>query len=116
MTSKDWLAYCLAKPGAWRDEPWEGDVVAKVGSKIFAFVGGVDPQTSIGLKCGDREQADLLARPLSGQGQQDGLHRSARLEHFTLDGSIPDDEVAELVDTSYQLIVAKLPKKDRPTG
>ncbi len=35
---------------------------------------------------------------------------------FTLDGSIPDDEVAELVDTSYQLIVAKLPKKDRPTG
>ena len=40
MTTTDWLAYCLAKPGAWPDEPWEGDVVAKVGSKIFAFVGG----------------------------------------------------------------------------
>ena len=27
--------YCLAKAGAWEDEPWEGDVVAKVGDKIF---------------------------------------------------------------------------------
>ena len=25
------LAYCLAKPGAWQDEPWGDGVVAKVG-------------------------------------------------------------------------------------
>ena len=25
MTWDDLLAYCLAKPGAWQDEPWEGD-------------------------------------------------------------------------------------------
>jgi predicted DNA-binding protein (MmcQ/YjbR family) len=31
-----------------------------------------------------------------------------------LDGTIPDDEVADLVDTSYALVAAKLPKKDRP--
>lgn len=42
----DVLAYCLAKPGAWQDEPWEGDIVAKVGDKIFAFLGNGD---SIGL-------------------------------------------------------------------
>ena len=28
MAWEDLLAYCLAKPGAWQDEPWEGDVVA----------------------------------------------------------------------------------------
>jgi hypothetical protein len=39
MTWEDLLAYGLAKPGAWQGEPWEGDVVAKVGSKIFAFFG-----------------------------------------------------------------------------
>jgi predicted DNA-binding protein (MmcQ/YjbR family) len=39
MTRDEVLGYCLAKPGAWQDEPWEGDVVAEVGSKIFAFVG-----------------------------------------------------------------------------
>jgi predicted DNA-binding protein (MmcQ/YjbR family) len=54
----DWLEYCLTKPGAWTDEPWEGDLVVKVGSKIFAFLGSERP-TSIGLKCGDREAADL---------------------------------------------------------
>jgi predicted DNA-binding protein (MmcQ/YjbR family) len=32
---------------------------------------------------------------------------------ISLDGTIPDDEVADLVDTSYALVVAKLPKKDR---
>ena len=65
MTWEDLLAYCLAKPGAWQDEPWEGDVVAKVGSKIFAFFGsGTTP--SVGLKCGaSREAADewLLRYP-----------------------------------------------------
>ena len=49
MTWGTLLAYCLAKPGAWPDEPWEGDVVAKVGGKIFAFFGsGATP--SVGLK------------------------------------------------------------------
>ena len=30
MTWESLLAYCLAKPGTWQDEPWEGDVVAKI--------------------------------------------------------------------------------------
>ena len=57
VSRTEWLGYCLRKPGAWQDEPWEGDVVAKVGDKIFAFLGD---GTAIGLKCGDRETADLL--------------------------------------------------------
>ena len=43
MTWESLLGYCLAKPGAWQDEPWEGDVVAKVGGKIFAFLGSGAP-------------------------------------------------------------------------
>jgi len=65
MTWESLLAYCLAKPGAWQDEPWEGDVVAKVGGKIFAFFGSGDTP-SVGLKCGpSREAADewLLRYP-----------------------------------------------------
>ena len=31
VTHDELIAYCLAKPGAWEDEPWEGDTVAKVG-------------------------------------------------------------------------------------
>jgi len=33
------LDFALGLPGAWSDEPWEGDVVAKVGRKIFVFFG-----------------------------------------------------------------------------
>jgi predicted DNA-binding protein (MmcQ/YjbR family) len=31
-------------------------------------------------------------------------------------GAIPDDELLEAVDASYQAVVAKLPRKNRPAG
>jgi predicted DNA-binding protein (MmcQ/YjbR family) len=30
-------------------------------------------------------------------------------------GSIPDDEILEAIDASYDMVVSKLPKKDRPS-
>lgn len=48
MTFDQLLKHCLAKPGAWKDEPWEGDIVAKVSEKIFAFVGS----NSVGVSAG----------------------------------------------------------------
>lgn len=56
MRFVDVLDYCLAKPGAWQDEPWDGDIVAKVDQKVFAFLGSPGPDGSaggIGLKCGE---------------------------------------------------------------
>ena len=45
-------AYALGKPGAWSDQPWEGDHVAKVGpgerGKIFAFLGANLTKTAHG--------------------------------------------------------------------
>ena|SRR5690349_19705650 len=115
MTWAELLAECLAKPGAWQDEPWEGDVVAKVGSKIFAFLGANSAEPSIGLKCGHtREEADeWLARypddvTVSAYIGRHGWNR------LRIGGAIPDDEILEALDTSYQLVVSKLPKKERP--
>ena len=123
MKRGELLAYCLAKPGAWPDEPWEGDVVAKVGDKIFAFLGGSaggpDPDSdggrSVGVKCGtNRDEADewLLLYP-------DDAHVMAYIGRSgwnTLDlgGAIPDEEILEAVDASYDTIVAKLPRSRRP--
>ena len=42
-------AHALALPDAWQDFPWEGDRVAKVGKKIFAFLAS-DDQGSLGVK------------------------------------------------------------------
>jgi predicted DNA-binding protein (MmcQ/YjbR family) len=112
MHSDELLAYCLAKPGAWRDEPWEGDLVAKVGSKVFAFLGSGD---SVGVKCGrDRSIADewLLRYP------EDATASSyiGRYGWNTLriNGKIPDDELYEAIDSSYDDVLNRLPKRERP--
>jgi predicted DNA-binding protein (MmcQ/YjbR family) len=115
-TTTNWLAYCLAKPGAWRDEPWEGDVVVKVGDKIFAFLGSVDPVTAIGLKCGDREAADTLLERYAGSAGKMAYLGQHGWNTFAIDGTIPDDEVCDLIDASYDAVVAKLPKSRRPRG
>ena len=113
MTRDEILAYCLAKAGAWPDEPWEGDVVAKVGSKIFAFVGSGE---SVGVKCGrDRVVADewLVRYPADASA----LAYIGRYGWNTLrvNGGIPDDEVREAIDASYEAVVSRLPRKERPT-
>jgi predicted DNA-binding protein (MmcQ/YjbR family) len=112
------LAYCLAKPGAWQDQPWEGDVVVKVGPRIFAFLGSQPARgerPAVGLKCGpNRDVADeWLAR------YPDDAHASAYIgrsgwNRLRAGGAIPDDELLEAIDASYDAIVAKLPRKDRP--
>src|SRR5207245_8851333 len=47
---KSLRAHALKHPGAWEDEPWEGDHVVKVGKKIFVFLGGDGPDLSLGVK------------------------------------------------------------------
>ena len=116
MTDEELRAYALAKPGAWQDEPWEGDVVAKVGDKIFAFLGG---ERSVGLKCGrDRAEADEWLRQYPDDATVMAYIGRYGWNSIVLDdaiGDIPDDdELRELVDASYEAVVARLPKRLRP--
>jgi predicted DNA-binding protein (MmcQ/YjbR family) len=109
--------YALAKPGAWADQPWEGDHVAKVGEaergKIFAFLGA----EAVGVKAGaNREEADeWLARYPDDATVMAYIGRSG-WNTLAVGGSIPDDEIRAAVDDSYALVVAKLPAKHRPEG
>ena len=114
MNSADVLTYCLGKPGAWQDEPWEGDVVVKVGGKIFAFLGSVDSE-SVGVKCGpSRDEADeWLTRFPDDAAVMAYIGRSG-WNTLRIGGAIPDDELLEAIDASYDTVVSKLPKKDRP--
>jgi predicted DNA-binding protein (MmcQ/YjbR family) len=117
MTRAELMSYCLAKPGAWQDEPWEGDVVAKVGAKIFAFLGAASPGASgsVGLKCAPTREAanEWLARYPQDASVMAYIGRSG-WNTLRIGGAIPDEEVLEAIDASYDAVVAKLPKKDRP--
>jgi predicted DNA-binding protein (MmcQ/YjbR family) len=112
MTYEEMLTYCLAKPGAWEDTPWEDDVVVKVAEKIFVFLGG---GTSIGVKCGrDRDEADeWLMRYPDDAAVMAYIGRSG-WNTLQLDGDISDDELREAVDDSYATVVSKLPRSRRP--
>ena len=114
MTYDELLRYCLGKPGAWQDEPWEGDVVVKVGSRIFAFLGSA-PVSSVGLKCGpNRDVADeWLHRYPEDASVMAYIGRSG-WNTLRIGGAIPDDEVREAIDASYDAVVGKLPKRERP--
>lgn len=109
--------HALSLPGAWPDEPWEGDLVAKVGprdaGKIFAFLGA----TSVGVKAGaSREEADeWLARYPDDASVMPYIGRSG-WNTLTIDGAIPLEELLEAVEDSYATIIAKLPKKHRPVA
>ena len=116
MSWDELLAYCLAKPGAWRDEPWGDGVVTKVGPKIFAFLGAPGGAADgVGLKCGaTREAADeWLLRFPDDATVMPYIGRSG-WNNLAIGGAIDDDEVLEAVDASYAMVVSKLPKKDRP--
>ena len=117
MTWDELLAHCLAKPGAWQDEPWEGDVVVKVGGRIFAFLGQESAGSAVGVKCAaTREAADeWLARYPGDAAAMAYIGRSG-WNSLRIGGAIPDDELLEAVDASYDAVVSKLPRKDRPAG
>lgn len=107
------MAYCLAKPGAWRDEPWDGTNVAKVDTKIFAFVS----EESLGLKCGmDRDEADewLLRHP-SDAAIMAYLGRSG-WNTLSTTGRIPLRELLEAIDDSYLMVASRLSSRRRADG
>jgi predicted DNA-binding protein (MmcQ/YjbR family) len=114
MTRDEMLGYCLAKPGAWQDQPWEDDVVVKVGPKIFAFF-GMETNLTVGVKCGaSREAADEWLLRYPGDASVMPYIGRSGWNSLQLGGGIPDDELLEAVDASYDAVVSKLPKKDRP--
>jgi predicted DNA-binding protein (MmcQ/YjbR family) len=124
MSWDELLGYCLGKPGAWRDEPWGDGVVAKVGPKIFAFLGapggGGGPgaataASGVGVKCGaTREAADeWLLRFPDDAAVMPYIGRSG-WNNLAIGGAIDDEEILEAIDASYAMVVARLPKKDRP--
>ena len=116
MDREQALTYCLAKPGAYLDHPWsEEHTVAKVGGKIFAFLGSADEPLVLTLKNTPDRVAEWRARFPQRIGP--GPYLDKRLwnrVHLGEADAPDDDDLRELIDDSYELIVASLPRRNRP--
>jgi predicted DNA-binding protein (MmcQ/YjbR family) len=103
---------CSAKPGSAEDYPF-GDEVAvfKVAGKMFALVSLGAPPGSVSLKCDPELAAELRARYAAITA---GYHLSKRhWNTITLDGSVPADELLDLIDHSYELVAGGLTRAER---
>ncbi|TDC40862.1 MmcQ/YjbR family DNA-binding protein [Micromonospora sp. KC213] len=117
MTRDELVTYCLGLPGAWLDRPWEESEVAKVGSRIFAFLGNPDEPPRVWVKCGpDRVLADEWLHRHPDDAEVAPYLGRYGWNTLRLDGGIGDDELFEAVDASYDAVVARLPKRERLTG
>ncbi|WP_217640751.1 MmcQ/YjbR family DNA-binding protein [Blastococcus tunisiensis] len=92
----------------------EEELVAKVGGKGFAFIGLAGGTVSV--KCG-RDAAEAGEWRERYPGAVTSSHYVGRYGWNSVDwtGPVPDDEVRELIDASYDAAVAALPKSRRPS-
>ena len=101
--------HLLDKPGTRMELPFGPDtLVYKVVGKIYAISAWQDDPLRISLKC-DPEQAILLRRKYPAV--LPGYHLSkTHWNTIVINGSIPDEEIIQMVDESYRLVVATMPK------
>lgn len=113
MTPQELRALCLSFNAAVEDFPFNPETsVFKVRGKLFALTALDARPLTVNLKC-DPEDAVRLRTDHPGLIVP-GWHMNKRhWNTVTVDGELPDRLVRELVEDSYDLVVAGLPRAER---
>ncbi len=112
MNLKSLQKFLLSKKGTTEETPFGPEaLVYKVLGKMFALIAWEENPLRITLKC-DPDFALALRAKYSAITA--GYHMSKKhWNTIVLDGSIPEDEILEMIDDSYDLVVRGLKKADR---
>jgi predicted DNA-binding protein (MmcQ/YjbR family) len=113
MTPAALRKLCLGFPGSQETFPFSPGVsVFKVGGKMFALTALEERPLRLSLKC-EPELAVELRNTYAAI--RPGYHLPKRhWNTMTLDGSLEDKMVRDLLEDSYDLVVDGLPKSQRP--
>lgn len=101
---------CLALPSATENVQWGSDLVFKVADKMFAVMNLEPGATALSFKCSPEEFQELSERPGCLPAPYLARAQWIAMEHLD---ALPAREVQRLLRQSYDLVVAKLPKKAR---
>ena len=112
MNVEKFREYCLKKAGVTEDSPFGPEhVVFKVAGKMFALLAFEEVPPTANLKCDPDRALELRDRY---EQVRPGYHMNKK--HWNtveIDTGIPDAELREMIDHSYELVVKSLPKKQR---
>ncbi|GLX48635.1 DNA-binding protein [Streptomyces hygroscopicus subsp. hygroscopicus] len=113
MTPEELRAFCLSFNAAVEDFPFNPETsVFKVLGRMFALTGLDTRPLTVNLKC-DPEDALRLRADHPGLIVP-GWHMNKRhWNTVTADGGLPDKLLRELIEDSYDLVVAGLPRAER---
>ncbi len=110
MDIENFRDYCLHKKGVTEEFPFDADtLVFKVMGKMFALCSLERVPLSANLKC-DPERAEEL-RDQYPKTINPGWHMSKKHWNTCILDALPSSILAELIDHSYNLVVAKMTKK-----
>ncbi len=105
--------YCLSKPGVTESCPFGPDtLVFKVEEKMFLLTGLDNQPLSFSAKCNPEYAVELRERyPNTVKG---AYHMNKRhWNSIVCNRELDDSELLALIDHSYDLVVAGLPKNAR---
>ena len=110
MNIEQLRTFCLSFPGATEDIKWGADLCFCVGAKMFCVTGVDSLSGGISVKCTPEKFAEITERV--------GIipaHYVARYHWVTIErlDAVSTTEMKVLIETSYQLVFAKLPKRLR---
>jgi predicted DNA-binding protein (MmcQ/YjbR family) len=112
MDAAELRRWCLAQSGASETFPFGPDhSVFKVAGKMFALSALDRTPLEVSAKC----EPDLAVQLRDSYSAiRPGYHLNKRhWNTITLDGSLSDQVVRDLIEDSYDLVVSALPKRTR---
>jgi predicted DNA-binding protein (MmcQ/YjbR family) len=112
MDPAELRSWCLAQSGAIEDFPFTPEhSVFKVAGKMFALSALDRTPLQVSVKCEPELAVELRH---SYPAIRPGYHLNKRhWNTVTLDGSLSDQLVRDLVEDSYDLVVSALPRRVR---
>lgn len=111
MENNGIIEYCLKKKGATKEYPFgPAPVAIKVAGKMFALMFEAQGKRArLNLKCDP-----VIAENLREQNKHvlPGYHMNKKhWNTILLDGSLPETDIFDMIDHSYDMVMKSLPKR-----